>query len=132
MMYDSNNQFNFWESKFVLASFAVVALFLLFYSAKTLYIKYQIKGEISIMDEKIEISQAQAEESQKEAENLTDKSFMEKEARLKLDLKKPGEEVIMIINAANGKKEETITLEEKKDTAKESQNNLQKWIKKIF
>lgn len=130
-MYDSNNQFNFWESRFVLASFVLVAVFLFFYLTKTFYIKYQINREISIIDEKITESQAQEDEFQRMAENLTNKDFLEKEARLKLNLKKPGEEVIMIINSTNGKKDE-LPQGETESIQDDNQNNLKKWIDVIF
>lgn len=130
-MYDSNNQFNFWESKFVLASFVLVAIFLFFYLTKTFYIKYQINREISTIDKKIAESQAQEDEFQRMAENLTNKDFLEKEARLKLNLKKPGEEVIMIINSANGKKDE-LPQGETESIRDDNQNNLKKWIDVIF
>lgn len=130
-MYDSNNQFNFWESKFVLASCVLIAIFLFFYLTKTFYIKYQINKEISIIDKKITESQVQEDELQKIAENLMDNDFLEKEARLKLNLKKPGEEVIMLINSANDKKEEP-TQGELESMQDGNQSNIKKWIEVIF
>ena|SRR3989344_5760361 len=130
-MNDPNNQFNFWESRFVLASFVLIAIFLFFYLTKTFYIKYQINREISTIDKKIAESQEQENEFQRMAENLTNKDFLEKEARLKLNLKKPGEEVIMIINSANGKKND-LPQGETENIQGDSQNNLKKWIDVIF
>jgi cell division protein FtsL len=138
--YRQDKQFNFFESKLILAVIAVVALFLIFYSSEVFYKKYQISKEVSILDENISQLQEEQEKLNEAENNLTDESYIEREAKLKLNLKKAGEEVVVLVNnpydnTADNETQATSTptsTQEVKVVEPDSSDNIKKWIKAIF
>ena len=110
-------------------------------AAKEFYKKHQIQKEISFLEEEIE----KVEESNKEfvqlIEFLKTESYLEREARLKLNLQKSGEKVVVVSQKSNdilqdepenkfeSKNKEEIITEEK--NPKEI-SNPRKWWNHIF
>ena len=124
---------NFFRSKLVLASLVFVFFIIAFYTTGSLYQNYQIRREMAILDKTIEDLNHKNNELKFSEKKLTDPDFIEREAKVKLNLKKEGEEVVVLVddpyslNNGDG---------DKKSGAKESESvantNVKKWIDLIF
>ncbi|NQV00555.1 MAG: septum formation initiator family protein [Parcubacteria group bacterium] len=86
----------FLSSKIVLFVVILILIFLVIGFGRESYRKYQLTKEIKALETEIE----QLEGKNQQMANLMDyfkkESYLEKEARLKLNLKKPGEKVVVI------------------------------------
>lgn len=91
------------------------------------YRNFGINQEIKNLEEKIEQLKASNEELIGLEEYFQSEEFLEKEARLKLNLTKPGEKLIIIKQI----EEDLEEFEQKQGLAKEI-SNIQKWWQYFF
>ncbi len=125
----------FLNSKAFLVFLIFLFLVLSFYTYETFYKKYQIKKEISILNSQINELKSKKEELQNTKNILTNEDYIEREARLKLNFKKEGEEVVVLVDkpyASNEKESvEQVKIEENKNKIS-GKENFKKWVKVIF
>jgi len=126
---------NFFRSKLVLFFLIFIFFMISFYATGSLYQNYQIRKEIAILDKKIAELNDKNEELKLSENKLTDSDFIEREARLKLNFKKDGEELVIFTEdpySSNPKenKEERRSGEEKKHIF--DSDNVKKWLAAIF
>lgn len=102
------------------------------------YRKYQLTKEINALKSEIEKIESNNEQLASLIEFFQQESYLEKEARLKLNLKQPGEKVVIVPQAEQEIVEET----ENQETAKQSlskepaekrkESNLWQWWEYFF
>jgi len=118
---------NFLYSKY--SPFIAVVIFLLVVTAlgRESYINYQTNREIKELQEKIEELKKNNLELAEMEKYFQSEEFLEKEARLKLNLIRDGEKLIIV-------KEEENNLTEGQDEAKKMENisNFRKWWRYFF
>jgi len=90
------------------------------------YRNFEISREIKSLEKKIKELKLGNEELSKIEEFFHSREFLEKEARLKLNLIKPGEKVIIVKEQEPAEKPE-----QKEDIAKEI-SNIQRWWEYFF
>ncbi len=134
MRVKKTNQFDFWHSKGVFAFLLFFSFVLVFYSFDYLYKKYQKKQEISMLDSRLEELKKQNSDLLKRKKMLEDENIIEKEARLKLNFKKDGERVIVIVNEPKKNSDTKNNSKEKKLTKSKffDAQNPKKWLEFIF
>ncbi len=134
MRVKKKNQFDFWHSKGVFAFLLFFSFVLVFYSFDYLYKKYQKKQEISMLDSRLEELKKQNSDLLKRKKMLEDENIIEKEARLKLNFKKDGERVIVIVNEPKKNSDTKNNSKEKKLTKSKffDAQNPKKWLEFIF
>ena len=93
------------------------------------YRKYQLTKELDSLRQEIETLQQSNDELASLIEFYQQQSYLEKEARLKLNLKQPGEKVVIVPEAEAPDSNEEEPKEEKEE-AKES--NWWKWWEYFF
>ena len=114
---------------FIILVFAITAV------AKELYRKYQIQEEISALKEEIEKVEKSNREFSDLIEYLKTESYLEKGARLRLYLQKPGEKVVIVSQNPQGISEEKYSDgAEKAEEEKKSEeiSNPRKWWNYLF
>jgi cell division protein FtsB len=92
------------------------------------YRYFRVSQEIKNLEKRIEELEANNEELAKMEEYFQSEEFLEKEARLKLGLTKPGEKLI-IIKQLEEELEEEI---KKEGTIAEEISNIQRWWEYFF
>ena len=124
---------NFFKSKLVLVSLVSIFFIIAFYTAGSLYQNYQIRKEIAILDKTIKSLDLNNKDLKLTKNKLTDPDFIEREAKLKLNFKKKGEEVVILVDdlyAPELKEDKNKKDDGKEDIFKDS--NVKKWINLIF
>jgi len=115
----------FLNSKLIFVVSIVVLIAITFGLSKIIYKRIQVNKEISTLDQKI----TELEESNSELTNLIDylntDAFQEKTARTELGLRKPDENVAVIVKGA-----ELNSAEE--EDPQENLSNPQKWLQYFF
>lgn len=106
------------------------------------YRKYLLVKEINQLKADIEQMEGKSQQLANLMEYFKEESYLEKEARLKLNLKKPGEEVVILSERSNADPEVSLTseqgAEEQKDIGANSiENNKEttnywKWWEYFF
>lgn len=91
----------FFQSKWFLALIFAVAGFLLYKTAIVSYQKYQLNKEIASLERMVQERDAKIDNLKTLTDNLKDASYLEKEARKKLNLQLPGEQTVIIIDKNN-------------------------------
>lgn len=86
----------FLVSKLFLFSISIILIALVVNVGKESYRKYQLKKEIDSLNASIEQLQGKNHQLSNLMEYFKQESYLEKEARLKLNLKKPGEQVVIL------------------------------------
>ena len=92
-----------------LAFFALI--FLVVNLFKESYQKYQLNKEIDNLKSEIDRLEGKSNQLSSMIDYFGDQSYLEKQARLKLNLKKPGESVVVISEAEQIKDEAQVNLE---------------------
>ncbi len=82
---------------FLFIIFAVIAL-IIFGSIRTYYQDYKVKQEIASLQKEVEQLQKKKFQSMELLEYVTSNAFVEEKARTELNLKKPGEHVLILPN----------------------------------
>ncbi|PIR07367.1 MAG: hypothetical protein COV55_00070 [Candidatus Komeilibacteria bacterium CG11_big_fil_rev_8_21_14_0_20_36_20] len=107
--------------------FIIALLLLLIFSfvkvTKGVLLRYKINQEISHLEEQLGDLQSKTENMQKLITYLETDEYIEKEARLKLNLSKPGEKQINLSNIQEG---------EDGAEEKDYSSNITKWFKYFF
>ena len=91
----------FLQSKSFLVLIFLVAGFLLYKVAIVSYQKYQLNKEIASLERMAKERDAKIDNLKTLTDNLKDESYLEKEARKKLNLQLPGEQTVIIIDKDN-------------------------------
>lgn len=122
------NQITFFVIGFILL--AVIAYPL----SKKLFKKYQLNKEVAELNEEIKKMESHNQDLKNLITYLDSKSFAEEEARLSLNLKKNGEEVVVIKkgNENNAIKTEEIGLGGNKEESEKKETNPVRWWKYFF
>jgi len=95
------------------------------------YRKYQLTKEIDGLKSEIERLEGKNQQMADLMEYFQEGSYLEKEARLKLNLKKPGEKVVVISQPAGAEVDERIVVETEKEVSNET-TNFWKWWEYFF
>lgn len=123
--------------------------FLVFVLAGTIFVfskaaqrKRQVEKEIETLKQEIEKLGGRNGDIAALLENFGDKDYLEQEARLRLNLKKKGEEVAIVMPSIGGKTPESsagaISGDDKyssaagAETGSPKMNNLKKWLEYFF
>lgn len=118
---------NFFHSKSFIFSLLIVLVLLLIVSGREAYRNYKINQEIKNLQKKIDELRKSNAELNELGRYLQSDEFLEKEARLKLNLIKDGEKLIIIKRS-----EEEISPEEKKVEENKNIPNILKWWEYFF
>lgn len=95
------------------------------------YRKYQLTKEINGLKSEIERLEGKNQQMADLMEYFQEGSYLEKEARLKLNLKKPGEKVVVISQTAGAEVDKRIVAETESEASNET-TNLWKWWEYFF
>ena len=91
------------------------------------YRKYQLTKEINKLELEIERLEKKDQQMANLLEYFKEGSYLEKEARLKLNLKKPGEKVVVISQSAGAEFNERIVVETEDVVSNETTNFWEWW-----
>ncbi|MBL7155215.1 MAG: septum formation initiator family protein [Candidatus Portnoybacteria bacterium] len=95
------------------------------------YRKYQLTKEINSLKSEIERLEGKNQQMADLMEYFQEGSYLEKEARLKLNLKKPGEKVVVISQPAAAEVDKRIVAEAESEVSNET-TNFWKWWEYFF
>lgn len=109
---------------FLLVIFCMIGL-IIFGSIKTYYQDYKVKQEIASLQSEVDHLQKKKFQSMELLEYITSDSFVEEKARTELNLKKPGEHVLIIPNTPNSS--ETKQISDQSSHSGQSLSNPIKW-----
>jgi len=121
----------FWASltsKVFLVTAAAALAAVGFGIVKSLVKRAEIEREIQALQNEISKNQLQAEKLSQLIEYLNTEEFREKEARLQLGLRKPGESVVVVPNTAEADEASISDL----NKTSENLSNWQRWLKYLF
>ncbi len=108
---------------FLVVIFSAIALILFGY-ARTYYQGYKVKQEIENLQKEVDNLQKKKFQSMELLNYVTSDAFVEEKARTELNLKKPGENVLIIPNMQKVQTEEGIV-----SNASESGQKHPNWLK---
>lgn len=115
------------HSKSFITFLIIVLIVVIIALGRESYRFFKINQEIKSLEQRIAEIEKSNEELAKMEEYFQSEEFLEKEARLKLNLTKPGEKLIIV------KQQENILKEEKeKETVAKEISNIQKWWDYFF
>jgi len=118
---------NFFHSKIFIFGLLIIFILVVVAAGREGYRNYKINQEIKNLQRRIEeLSKTNTELSEME-KYLRSDEFLEKEARLKLNLIREGEKLVII-----KKSEEESVPEEQKTEEIKNISNIQKWWKYFF
>ena len=131
------------ESKFKKILYSRASVFVLLLAciwlglalAKAIYKKYQLDKEIASVKSGIEKLDKNSQELTQTLNYFQNQDFLEKEAKAKLNLKKEGETVVMVSEAAIGQLPQMASSSSQETgsrTLTETKNNLLKWWEYFF
>jgi len=95
------------------------------------YRKYQLTKEINGLKSEIEQLEGKNQQMADLMEYFQEGSYLEKEARLKLNLKKPGEKIVVISQTAEAEVDKRIVAETEDEISNET-TNFWKWWEYFF
>ena len=95
------------------------------------YRKYQLTKEINGLKSEIERLEGKNQQLADLMEYFQEGSYLEKEARLKLNLKKEGEKVVVVSQTAGAEVDQRIVAETEKEVSNET-TNFWKWWEYFF
>ncbi|MEK7487764.1 MAG: septum formation initiator family protein [Patescibacteria group bacterium] len=117
------------KTKIMVLALGMIASFLVYKVGRVSYEKYQITRQISTIDGELKALSAKSDDLQTLIKHLNDDTYVEKEARKKLNLQKEGEKAVIIVGGPNA----TIKKKESAQSTTESQeSNPQKWFRVLF
>lgn len=121
-----NSISTFLHSRTLLVIEACIVIFLVFAIGKEIIRRQDVQSEVSRLEQQIIQLEQQNIQLAQVLKEMTSDNFQEKEARLKLDLQKPGETVVLIPQTtAEGKIEVEVKKEFEAQVARSS--NAEKW-----
>lgn len=91
------------------------------------YHRHQLSKEINSLEKEINKLDGRNQQLSNLVEYFSEESFLEKEARLKLNLKKPGERVIIFSQKASGENGQNNGIETEGDTESRFENWWKWW-----
>lgn len=93
-----------------------------------------LRGELADQEEEIQKTIERIEETSLEIKEVSNPNFLEKEARIRLNLKKEGEEVFIVVGLENIIKEEDFSEIYKKPIEEENKIwlNIKSWANYFF
>ncbi len=112
----------FFGSRLFLIIALVLAVLVALGYARAYYQDYKIKQEISALQEEVKGLEHKKLESMELLKYVTSQAFVEEKARTELNMKKPGENVVVINNQA-----EVETVEKQEAVESGGLNNSIKW-----
>ncbi|PIR94554.1 hypothetical protein COT97_00755 [Candidatus Falkowbacteria bacterium CG10_big_fil_rev_8_21_14_0_10_39_11] len=119
-------------SKITIVVIFVFVFFLVFFSIKEYVNKKKLDAEITNLNQEIETLSSQKQEFLQTIDHYNSDFFVEKEARTKLNLKKPGENIVVVklddINSVNSDDSSKVG----DPGSNSSQNNLVLWWNYFF
>ena len=118
---------NFFHSKPFIFGLLVIFILVIIAAGREGYRNYKINQEIRNLQDKIEALQKSKEELAEMEKYLQSDEFLEKEARLKLNLIREGEKLVIIKRSEESKSEEA-----KSEEKNERISNIQKWWEYFF
>lgn len=113
----------FFISRLFLIVIFIMAIFLSINYARAYYQEYKVKQEISALREEVKHLEQKKIESLKILQYVTSDAFIEEKARTELNMKKPGEQVIVI----TGQEEESKKIEGSGQASAQYLSNPAKW-----
>lgn len=117
----------FFSSKmFVLAAFVLVLLMVFFYF-RSFYQDYKIRHEISQLEDQIRKLEGKKLESVEILSYVMEQGFVEQKAREELNMKKPGESVIVFNNTQSSDRVPDYYADDNEEEG--SLTNPEKWFK---
>ena len=118
---------NFFHSKPFIFGLLIIFALVVIAAGREGYRNYKIGQEIKNLQDKIEALQKSNEELAEMEKYLQSDEFLEKEARLKLNLIREGENLVIIKRS-----EKEPELEEPPEEKNEKISNIQKWWEYFF
>jgi len=119
---------SFWHSKYFIGILVIFLVLVTIASGREAYRNYKVNQEIKNLEKKIEELQKSNAELGELEKYLQSDEFLEKEARLKLNLIKDGEKLV-IIKRPEG---ESIIEEQKPEEQNKNIPNILKWWEYFF
>lgn len=119
---------NFWHSKYFIGILVVFLVLVIIASGREAYRNYKVNQEIKKLEKKIEELQKNNVELGELEKYLQSDEFLEKEARLKLNLIKDGEKLVII----KRQEEKPIIEEQKAEEQNKNIPNILKWWEYFF
>ncbi len=116
------------RKKLILIILFIVSLYLIVYSVKDILGILKKKEEIKKEQLKLERLKAKNEELKKQLEYVKTPEFIEKEAREKLNLARPGEVVVILPENVS----EIVDIGKEQKPSKEEKPNWKKWLNLFF
>ena len=117
------------KTKIIVLTLGMIASFLAYKVGRVSYEKYQITRQISTIDGELKALSAKSDDLQTLIKHLNDDTYVEKEARKKLNLQKEGEKAVIIVGGS------TTAIKKKENTqsaADGGESNPQKWFRVLF
>jgi len=100
------------SSRWFLVVALVIAVFFAFVFARAYYQDYKVKQQIESLKEDVKNLQTKKLESMEILKYVTSDNFVEEKARIELNMKQPGENVIILKNVNTSEREKLTTEEE--------------------
>lgn len=112
----------FYKSRLFLVIILFVSIFMILDYSRAYYQDYKIKQEIKSLEEEFARLQKNKLESLDLLEYVSDSDFVEEKAREELNLKKPGENVLII------KREDPADTGSYQEQSEEKKSNPKRWL----
>lgn len=125
-----NSMSKFTSSKFFVFLLILILIGIITAATKESYRKYQIDKEVANLKEEMESLKERNELLSDLLDYFDSEKSLEKEARLKLNLLKEGEKLVIISPDKNKKTDSESQASE--DSQKEQVSNFKKWLKYLF
>lgn len=130
-------KFKFLTSKAFLFFASLILIWLAISVARVTYHRYQFNREINRLKSEIERTEKRNQELASLIEFFKTENFLEQEAREKLNLKKGGESVVVVPQAADiivstSSQNEDIKMETDEEETKKEESHLIQWWKYLF
>jgi len=116
------------RSKLFLFFLIIILAVFGYFFVKELRLQYEIEKEISSLEDQITALENKNQDLLALMEYFNSDTFREKEIRSKLNLKKPGEHVVILSPVGTSSKEEAV----KQEGEKASLTNLRQWWDYFF
>jgi cell division protein FtsB len=117
----------FFYSKYFIIFLALVLILVVVALGRESYRNFRIGREVKDLEKKTENLKISIDDLLKTQDFFHSQEFLEKEARLKLNLIKPGEKLIIVTQ-----QEEPEEKAEQKETAAKEISNIQRWWEYFF
>jgi len=119
-------------SKIFLFLVALILIVLVINLFRESYRKYQLAKEIDNLESEIERLEGKNQHLADMMGYFNEESYLEKEARLKLNLKKPGEKVVVLFEGSENAEERLEEARESQTDTSDQTANYWKWWEYFF